>query len=414
MAGAFLGTFAGGGMQSFTFGVFMKPMSAGLGWTRGMLTAGLTLRTLSASFLGPVFGPLVDRYGPRYLMLSAAVTGGVACLLLSRVEELWQFYIIFALVGMAGGAGLGGVVAQATVVKWFVRRRGRAVAFSTMGNTAAGALLAPLVGLIILQYDWRSGWLLMAGVFFILLLPVSLLMVRQPEDVGLLPDDASRRPAQASSHGQADDQTVEESWRLGEAVRTRALWLLSMSLVLGGLSVASVVVHEFSYVTDRGFSTGVAAAVLSTHAITASAGRLVWGFLVERFHVRLCMFALYLGCALGIGILLTATTVPMVFLFAAVYGICVGGHIVLSNVAWADYFGREFVGTIRGVLAPLTQGSVALGPLLVGLGYDFLGDYFRVFIVLLGLYLVAAMVVLFATPPVRQAGRAPHPHSSGA
>ena len=109
----------------------------------------------------------------------------------------------------------------------------------------------------------------------------------------------------------------------------------------------------------------------------------------------------------------TATTVPMVFLFAAVYGICVGGHIVLSNVAWADYFGREFVGTIRGVLAPLTQGSVALGPLLVGLGYDFLGDYFRVFIVLLGLYLVAAAVVLFATPPVRQARQAAAPSAAG-
>ena len=399
VAGAFLGTFAGGGMQSFTFGVFMKPMGEGMGWSRGAMTGALALRTLTASALGPVFGPLVDRRGPRLLMVVAAIVGGTACLLLNRINQLWQLYAIFALVGMSGGAGLGGVVSQATVAKWFIRLRGRATAFSTMGNTAAGAMLAPLVGLIIVTFDWRAAWLLMAAIFFGLLLPVSFLMVRQPEDAGLLPDGARSQEEVREVYRQRGDRESERSWRLGEALQTRALWFLTVSLIAGGLAVSSVVVHEFSYLTDRGFSTGVAAAVLSTHAIMASSGRLVWGFLVERFHVRYCMAAVYLGSALGVGMLLIASSAPMAFAFAVVYGLSVGGHAVLSSIAWANYFGRDFVGTIRGVLTPLTAGSVAVGPWLVGRGYDISGDYLEVFLALLVLFVLGAALILLAKPP---------------
>ena len=106
------------------------------------------------------------------------------------VSEIWQFYVIFALVGIAGAAGIGGVVSQATVSKWFIRLRGRATAFSTMGNTAAGAMLAPFVGFIIAAYGWQAGWIAMSIIFLGLMLPVAFFMVRQPEDVGLLPDGA--------------------------------------------------------------------------------------------------------------------------------------------------------------------------------------------------------------------------------
>ena len=136
---AFLGSFAGGGLQSFTFGVFIKPMSENLGWSRAALVGALTVRTYVSAALAPLFGAVVDKYGPRYLMMASAVAGGIAALLLTQVREIWQFYAIFALIGLAGGTGAGALVLQATVVKWFVRLRGRAVAFSTMGNAAAGA-----------------------------------------------------------------------------------------------------------------------------------------------------------------------------------------------------------------------------------------------------------------------------------
>ena len=107
VVGAFLGTFIGGGLQSFTFSVFLQPMSEDLGWSRTVLTGALAFRLITAASLAPIFGPMVDKYGPRFLMVAAAVIGGVAAVLLSRVTEIWQFYAIFAFIGMSGGAGAG-------------------------------------------------------------------------------------------------------------------------------------------------------------------------------------------------------------------------------------------------------------------------------------------------------------------
>ena len=411
--GAFLGTFAGGGLQSFTFGVFIPAMSSTLGWSVGALTGALAVRTAFAAMLGPVFGPLVDKYGPRFLMVASAITGGIASILLTQVSEIWQFYVIFALVGIAGAAGIGGVVSQATVSKWFIRLRGRATAFSTMGNTAAGAMLAPFVGFVIAAYGWQAGWIAMSVIFLGLMLPVAFLMVRQPEDVGLLPDGARSDEEVQETYRRRGGRESAYSWRLKEALHTRALWFLTIALIVGGISVSSVVVHEFNYVTSQGFSTGVAATVLSTHAISASLARLLWGFLVERFHVRYCLTALFIGCTVGLGILLIADSAPMLFLFAFVYGINVGGNAVLSNIAWANYFGRDFVGTIRGALNPFTMGAVAAGPVLVGVSFDMTGEYRPAFLVLMVLFIVAAAVAILAVPPKAPVSNPSAPAQSG-
>ena len=404
---AFLGSFAGGGLQSFTFGVFLKPMSESLGWSVAALVGALTVRTYVSAALAPVFGTVVDKYGPRYLMVASAAIGGIAALFLTQVTEIWQFYAVFALIGLAGGTGAGALVVQATVVKWFVRFRGRAVAFSTMGNAAAGAVLAPFIGLIIAASGWENGWIVMAVLFLAFLLPVSFLMVRQPEDVGLFPDGVKSQEDLDATYQSRAGRESAVSWRLKEALRTRALWLILLAQVIGGAPVSSVVIHEFNFVTSEGFKDAVALAVLSTHAVAASLARLLWGFLVERYHVRYCLAASSTGAAIGLVFLLGGLhqgITPVLFIFGAVYGINVGGQAVLTSVVTANYFGRDFVGTIRGTLMPITTTSVALGPVAVGRVYDVMGTYFPAYIVMLGMFLVSAAIILLAKPPTKAAG----------
>lgn len=395
VAGAFFGAFASGGIQGFTFSVFLKPMSDDLGWTRSALTAGIAINTLIASFIAPVFGFIVDKYGPRPIMAAAALVGGVAAGLLSNVTELWQFYVIFAVAGIFGGAALGEVVTQSTVVKWFIRLRGRAVAIGSMGGAASGAVLAPVITFMVATSGWRSGWVLMAVIFFVVLLPISLLMVRSPEDVGLTPDgDRSEVDNQNRLHD-------EVSWNLKEALRDKTLWFLTAALTVAGLCVSSVVVHEFSLITDRGFSSATAAAVLSTHAVMASAGRLIWGFLVEKVKVRYAMSSVFLLCGLSVIMLVTVEYSALLFVFAVIYGLSIGGYSVTTAVAFANYYGRANVGSIRGAVSPLITGSVAVGPVLIAAGYDLQGNYTMGFFTLTLLYLIASGLTLLATPPQR-------------
>ena len=395
MAGAFFGAFASGGIQGFTFSVFLKPMSEDLGWDRAALTAGVAINTLVASFIAPLFGYIVDRHGPRPLMAAAAVVGGVAAFLLSQVTQLWQFYLIFAVAGIFGGAALGEVVTQSTVVKWFVRLRGRAVAFGSMGGAASGAILAPIISFIVINSGWRGGWVLMAALFFLILLPVSFLMIRRPEDVGLKPDgDGSLGPSQSG-----DGADTERSWTLPQALRDRSLWLLTGSLTVAGLCVSSVVIHEYSYITDRGFSEAIAASVLGTHAAMAAVGRLLWGFIVERVKVRYAMAAVFLLCGMTLVLLVTAEFAALLLVFAVAYGLSIGGYSVTTAVAFANYYGRDHVGSIRGAISPLVTGSVALGPVLIAAGYDFQGTYNSGFLAMVALFVAAGALALLAKPP---------------
>ena len=406
VAAAFVASLSSGGLQSFTFGVFVKPMSEGLGWSRTAMTGALAIRTYAGAALAPVYGRLVDRYGPRYLMMLTAIVGGVVTVLLSRVQEIWQFYAIFALLGLSGGTGAGGVVAESTVNKWFIRLRGRAIAFGTMGNVAAGVILAPLIGLVIATSGWQPAWLIVAAIFFILLLPFAFLTARRPEDMGLLPDGAKSQEELQAVIERRGDRESAYSWHLREALRTRALWILLAAQVIAGFPASSVVIHHYSYITDEGFSNAVAAAVLGTFALSAMAARVIWGLLVERYPVRYCMAASYSGNVLGVLILLIGLHLgftPMLFLFGVVYGLNIGGSVVLTSVAIASYFGRDFVGTIRGTMMTMTTSSSALGPVLVSMVYDSQGTYFRAFVAMVGLFLVAAIVVLFARPPTRAA-----------
>ena len=191
-----------------------------------------------------------------------------------------------------------------------------------------------------------------------------------------------------------------------EAFRTKALWILLAAEIIVGFPASSVVVHQFSYITDEGFSTAIAAAVLSANAAAAAASRLIWGLLVERYAVRYCLSASYVGSALGLAILLVGLnmgSVPMLFVFSVVYGLNIGGHVVLTIEAIASYFGRDFVGTIRGAFMAILTSSLAIGPLLISLVHDVQGTYFNAFVAMVGLFLIRTVLVLFARPPTRAA-----------
>ena len=386
VVGAFFGTFIGGGLQSFTFSVFLLPMSDDLGWSRTALTGALTFRLITAASLAPIFGPMVDKYGPRFLMVAAAVIGGVAALLLSRVTQLWQFYAIFAFIGMSGGAGLGGVVTGATVVKWFVRMRGRAMAFTTMGGAAPGLILAPIIAFLVFNYSWQVGWLVMGVLFFAI----------------LLPDGAKSEAEVDAAYQRRGGLESAYSWRLKEVVRTRAFWLLIVGFVLESLSISSVILHEFSYVRDQGYSAPIATAVLSTHAGFALTIRPIWGLVLERVPVRFVVAVVYLGSSMALIILLTANTTAQFFVFAAVYGMSIAGHAVSHSIIFANYFGRDYAGTIRGVVTPVTAGAGAIGPLLVSIGFDITGSYQMPFTVMIGLFWVGLVIMLLAKPPLKK------------
>lgn len=403
----FVGDFLAAGIGGYTLGLFFRTMGTELGWSRTTLAFSQTVRSVVTGLSGPLIGPMVDRFGARVIMVMGALVAGVSLVGLSRISEPWHFYVLYGAGAALGIAEFGNLVIATAVAKWFVRKRGRAMAITTMGVSTGGLVLVPVTSFIISSYGWRTAWVFF-GVMVVLLitLPAGLFMRSTPESMGLRPDgdpDTAKDPSSSSEEGRVAPVVArqEHSWRLGEAVRTRAFWLLVVGFNVGSVALTAMLLHQIPYIQDKGFSQTTAAAVASAFAFGALACKLPWGFLVERVPVRYCVMAMYIGSAVGLAVLISAQSIPMLLLYAMIYGLNIGATGVLTSVAWANYFGRTFIGTIQGFVAPFQMGSTALSPLFAAWVYDTLGSYNYAVMTFIATYLLASVVIYLAKPPQR-------------
>lgn len=401
----FMAEFVGAGATSYSFGVFFKPMTQEMGWTRTMTSGAVTIRSVAMAFISSLVGPAVDRIGPRAIMVGGSIVTGITFMLMSQITDIPQYYLLYGVIGSIGMAGEGTLVTMTTITKWFVRMRGRATAFATIGVSIAGVVFTPLSAYLIVSYGWRASWVALGLASIILLTPLAaIFMRRQPEDMGLRPDgDPAPAPTPSrpgsSSHSPSLGSHREVSWTPKAAFKTPALWLILIAFNLSSMSISSILLHQINYMTDKGFSPGEAAAVVSFYALLAALAKLIWGFVAERVHIRYLDIACFVGGGIGILILVYARSVEALFLFALVYGLTRGAYVLLTPLTWANYFGREFIGTIRGILAPFGIISSAGGQLFAAVVYDVSKSYDLAFLIFSATFMAGAFFMFLAKPP---------------
>jgi len=402
----FLCWFAADAFGWYTFGIFLGPIGKDLGWTTVMLTGAMTLRTLIGGLTGPIVGPIADtRHGARILMTVGVLVAGAVPLLVSRVHVLWQFYLIYSVLGALAMVGFGGLVTNTVLAKWFIRKRGRAIGFAAMGVSAAGMVFVPLAHFLIERVGWRTTLVLLACIIWALtFVPVVLLIRRRPEDMGLMPDGDPPIRIDAETGAGVEVVEPEAVWTLKEALRTKTLWMLLMGFNLVGVAISGAFLHFYPFLVAEGFSSNLATTALTTLAFCCFAVKLPWGFLSERIHVRYCATACYAGCAASLAILLHSHSVPFIFLSTIAYGATLGGDMVLREVVYANYFGRTFLGAIRGVVMPVNLVSTSGGPLFAAWLRDVTGSYELPYTVFLMAAVVGTFVLYLARPPVKPAG----------
>jgi MFS family permease len=399
VAAAFASHFLSYGVLTVAFGVFFPFMAEALAMSRGLLAStGVTTRLVSAA-LAPVVGPLVDRRGPRGPMLAGVLSLAAGAAILGLARNGWHVFLGYGVVMSIGFVTLGELTGDVTVARWFVRRRGRALAWATMGLSAAGVVLPlPLAGLIG-RFGWRLAWFVLGATVLVVGLAAVAAMRRRPEDSGLVPDGGppGASPATGPSPGIA-----ERSYTGREAARTSAFWLLVLSTNLAALALLGANLHLFSYITDKGVPLGVAAGIVTYLYVLQGLSKPLWGLVAERVQVRYCIAACYGGGAVGLALLMGATSLPTLLGFATVYGLTRGAQSLVTSLAWADYFGRGSQGSVRGLAAPFRLAASTLGPVIGGFLYDATGGYAFAFGVFAAAFALGGAVALAARPPVSQ------------
>ena len=389
-------------MGSLNFGLFIKPMGDDLGIGRAYFGWAQTARQVASSVTSPPVGWLLDRFGSRVMLPVAALATGGAMIALAFIGSAWHLVALFAVMGLVGMSGPGALVTSVPILKWFVRRRGTAIAFVGLGIPIGALVFVPLTQLFIDAWGWRTAWVALAFLGIGVIVPLSLVFVRrQPEDMGLLPDGPPPpvEPDAGAGASAGPRGDLEVSWTVREAMRTLSFWSLVVVFGMMAMAVGTVALHRIAAFMDRGLDPTLISFATAFDAVCAGVATFAFGMLVRRVSARV------LG-AIGFSLLGTASVMTIyadnllvMFVSMAVFGLGIGGMMFLQNFIWADYFGREYVGSIRGAAAPINLTVGGIGPPLAGYVRDWTGSYDPVWWGGVCLMFLAALLLLATTAP---------------
>jgi len=397
----FVGSFISSGAGGITVSLFFDPIRETQRWTLTQLTGGVTAQGIAILVAAPIIGPLLDRFGARIVMTSGAIVAGIGLMLLSNMQEIWHFWLLFAIVGSLSMTALGDLAGPVVVAKWFIRKRGIAMALATSGGPAGGMIMSPLVALLISLFGWRDTWQLMGLTILLFATPIILLLMRRtPEDLGLLPDGTKsimHRPPNDDQPPYLDEST----WTLSDAIRTRTLWIIVVSMNLVTVGATSLLYHQVPYFRSMGMSAQDASYIFTLTLLGATTSRFFWGFIAERIPIRLCLFGVFLCRSLGVLSLVIIPYPQNILSFISFFGFLGGTIWPMQALAMANYYGRRFLGSIQGLLRPLLGISQIVGPIFIAILFDTTGNFKLGFLIASSLGITGSFLVLLATPPKR-------------
>lgn len=402
--GAFIAQFVAIGMQAPVSGAFLVPMSADLGWTRAEFAVATSVGTAVSALIGFFIGVYVDRYGPRPLMLVGNTIVGGTLIAISRVNNLWEFVVLRGIVFTVGFVLIGNLVVNVALSKWFVRRRGWVISIASLGVSLGSVVVTPVMVRVVDQFGWRDGWIVLGIGAWVLVYPIALLMRRQPEDFGLLPDGAVEGDQSQTAALEAARADFENSFTRGEAIRTAAMWLLVLSFGLAQVGLIALLFHDIPFLTDAGFSRTQASLLFSGQGMAALLSKFAWGWLMQRFPARALSAISFVMSGVGVAILVPAArahSLEVTAIASLIWGWGIGGTIPLQEYIWAAFFGRRHLGAVRSAAMPAALVFGAGGPVLTGLYFDIVGSYNGALLTFAVLWFVAAGLIMIARPPLR-------------
>ena len=394
----------------FVLGIFLSPMADSFGWSRTLIAGAVSVGAIASMFLSPVIGWAVDRYGSRVILTVSMLVLGIAVTSLAWATVPILFYLGFATgriifhVPVQIGSGV-------VVSRWFIRKRGRAIGLLYLAGAVGGIVFIQIASLAMSQVGVGAAWVAMGlSVLAVSVIPSALLIVDRPEDIGLTPDggvepfsNAPARPIEATAMSglmrTPDAGSIEVDWTPRDAMRTTALWVMVGVVGILFMIQAGVSVHVGAFYQDRGLGLTVTATAITINGIVSAVGSLVWGAVIERTPVRWAMGFLMALSAVSTVLLLSVNTVASAFAVSAVIGIVAAGGNVIPPVAYASYFGRRSLGSIRGIGETGVQIGQTIGPLLSGLAFDMNGSYIMAFVTFAAVAALGSLVIGLSRPP---------------
>jgi MFS family permease len=394
----------GGGLHQYGFTVFFLPISQDLGLSRAATSLAFSLSRAQGAIEAPLVGYLVDRFGPRPVIVVATLLAGIGYILLSWVDSYTGFLIVY--LGVISLAFVAGFVHSPMVVanSWFIRQRARAMTVVSAAVPVGGALISPLLAFGVNSMGWRWAALLSGCVFLIVCVPLSLGVRRSPESMGLLPDgdlpyDDSGDPA--SKETNFGDYRTDSDSTAAQAMRTFVFWLLVISMMTRVAAYSTVTVHFVPLMVWKGLSHEESAFLLGAFAFINMVAHFVIGWIADKVNKPMLMSACHLICAVAVLPLIGGASLWQLWLFTTVFTFLDASF----PVVWAtvgDFYGRRYFATIRGMMSFFYMWGSFAGPVFAGVVYDRTESYAAVIWGLFAVLSIATFLNIFLIKPWSQ------------
>jgi MFS family permease len=381
----------------FSFPIFFVALLDEFGWSRGATAAAFSISSVMQGVLSPVVGMLVDRLGPRRVMLGGAAVLGVACVLASRIGSLWSLYAVIGVLAAIGLCAVSWVPSGTLIARWFAERRGSVLGLAFSGMGAGVLAMGPLAQGLITAYGWRAAYAILGVGTLAVLLPLIWFGVREA------PATVAATPAQARGGG--DSPTPSARRDVGDALRTGAFWALFFAYLCTPLAVFSVVTHSVAFAVDHGFGRLFVAGIFGLTGLLSVVGRIVFGMAADRIG-RAASATISYGCtAFGTLCLLGLEIWPhaaALYGYALFFGLGFGARGPIITAMASQFFpGRRF-GVIYGILSVGNGIGGGVAPWFGGFVYDLTGSYRVAFLVAVAFCAIGSACFWLARPPRRR------------
>lgn len=373
----------------FSYGVFFKPLTAEFGWSKAVTSAAYSIRAFLAGFLGVLAGRLTDRFDSRLVSIAGGVFLGLGSILMSQINDVWQFYVVHGLIVAAGVGGCWPAL-MATVPRWFEQRRGLMLGIVSSGTGLGTIFLPPAVTWLIATYGWRFSYIIVGVLVLVLIVVSALFIKRDPQQTGqILYGNKKTTPSSPISR--------ERLIPFREIINNKRFWIMCVIYFCFGFGLHSIMVHIVPYAIELGITPETAASVLSTIGGISIVSMLLVGYLSTKLGVKLSLvynFIIWIAALLWLQI---SDKLWMLYLFALAFGFAYGGLIMLQSFLAAELFGLGSLGMILGSVTFFYTFGSAIGPLLVGYMFDVTSSYMIAFIICAILGIIALTLVMTAS-----------------
>ena len=357
-ATGFLSLFSIVGIMFYGLPFFFDFWVKDFGWSRATVTSGNLFGKL---IIGPLFGFaagwFIDRFGPRRLMLSGIVMCGAAVIGLSTMTTLWEFYSFYLLMALGYMCG-GPLPNQVLTSRWFSKSRGKAMGIAYLGIGIGGMLVPQISRWLNMQMDWRSSLIVLGALMIIIAFPMAWFVQENPE--GMSKGTKANQPELPFKN----------------ILKNRSFYLLAIGSMCSIATVAGVSQNlKLFFSLDLKYTQGEAANVMSLVLAASIVGRLLMGWLADKYSKKHVMILIYILVSVSIALLYFASSPGIIYLFAFIFGIGLGGDYMIIPLMAAELFGIKVMGRVMGLVLTVDGIGEALGPILAGALRDHSGSY---------------------------------------